>query len=127
MRTISREGSSNREPSETARRTASREADDTVRAAWRHAEHGRDDRARCGNAASNNVNGPKVTFVAHVGCKAHERTWLYAGTSEYPAVLEETALRVKNRPVQTISREVGDTDRLTPQRLHAGLPRLLAG
>jgi hypothetical protein len=63
----------------------------------------------CGG--SNKRNGPKV--------QASLKTWLYAGNSEYPALLAVIAA-VKMRPVRTISREVA-RKRLTPQRLYAGL------
>src|SRR5205807_1265375 len=60
-------------------------------------------------------NGPKVNQ------RCLSKTRLYAGTSEYPALLV-AGRRVTMRSVRTISREVAPLG-LTPQRPHAGARR----
>jgi hypothetical protein len=63
-------------------------------------------------------NGPKVNR------RCLSKTWLYAGTSEYPTLLV-ASWRVTMRSVRTISREV--TLGVTPQRPHAGARLEMAG
>ena len=75
----------------------------------------RNDLARRLRPVSNNV--PKVEIAAPRAGNGAVRIRLYAGNSEYPALLAASAA-VTMRPVRTISREV----LVTPQRPYAGHP-----